>query len=76
MIELPLVLIAGMLGSSHCLGMCGPFALDNWRKFANLGPQPAPPTGIYDRSRLYLTQCLARSPVFAAGGLWTRFPVW
>jgi sulfite exporter TauE/SafE len=27
MIELPLVLIAGTLGSSHCLGMCGPFAL-------------------------------------------------
>jgi len=27
MIELPLVLIAGILGSSHCLGMCGPFAL-------------------------------------------------
>lgn len=27
MIELPLVLVAGLLGSSHCLGMCGPFAL-------------------------------------------------
>lgn len=27
MMELPLVLIAGVLGSSHCLGMCGPFAL-------------------------------------------------
>lgn len=27
MIELPLVLIGGLLGSSHCLGMCGPFAL-------------------------------------------------
>jgi sulfite exporter TauE/SafE len=27
MIELPLVLIAGLLGSSHCIGMCGPFAL-------------------------------------------------
>ena len=27
MIELPLLLMAGLLGSSHCLGMCGPFAL-------------------------------------------------
>lgn len=27
MIELPLVLIGGVLGSSHCIGMCGGFAL-------------------------------------------------
>ena len=27
MIELSLALTAGVLGSSHCLGMCGPFAL-------------------------------------------------
>lgn len=27
MIELPLILVAGILGSSHCIGMCGPFAL-------------------------------------------------
>ncbi|MFC1758019.1 sulfite exporter TauE/SafE family protein [Planctomycetota bacterium] len=27
MIELPLVFVAGFLGSSHCIGMCGPFAL-------------------------------------------------
>jgi sulfite exporter TauE/SafE len=27
MIELPLIWIAGLLGSSHCLGMCGGFAL-------------------------------------------------
>ena len=27
MIELPLVFVAGLLGSSHCIGMCGPFAL-------------------------------------------------
>ncbi len=25
--ELPLVLVAGLLGSAHCIGMCGPFAL-------------------------------------------------
>jgi len=27
MLELPLVLIGGLLGSAHCLGMCGGFAL-------------------------------------------------
>lgn len=27
MIELPLTFLAGLLGSSHCIGMCGPFAL-------------------------------------------------
>lgn len=27
MVEFPLVLAAGLLGSSHCVGMCGPFAL-------------------------------------------------
>lgn len=27
MIELPLIFVAGFLGSSHCVGMCGPLAL-------------------------------------------------
>ena len=27
MIELPMVFVAGLLGTAHCLGMCGPFAL-------------------------------------------------
>ncbi len=27
MLELPLILLAGLLGSGHCLGMCGPFVL-------------------------------------------------
>lgn len=27
MLELPLVFIAGLLGSAHCIGMCGPFAV-------------------------------------------------
>jgi sulfite exporter TauE/SafE len=27
MIELPLVFLGGLLGSAHCIGMCGPFAL-------------------------------------------------
>ena len=38
MIELPLIFISGLLGSSHCIGMCGPFAAilggaaSNWRQ--------------------------------------------
>lgn len=27
MIELPLIFVSGLLGSSHCVGMCGPFAV-------------------------------------------------
>lgn len=27
MIELPLIFVAGILGTAHCLGMCGPFAV-------------------------------------------------
>src|SRR3954470_12582182 len=27
MIELPLIFVAGILGTAHCLGMCGPMAL-------------------------------------------------
>lgn len=27
MIELPLILVGGLLGSAHCLGMCGPLAI-------------------------------------------------
>ncbi|HXY35153.1 MAG TPA: sulfite exporter TauE/SafE family protein, partial [Planctomycetaceae bacterium] len=27
MTDLPLIALGGLLGSSHCLGMCGPFAL-------------------------------------------------
>ena len=27
MIELPLVFLGGLLGSAHCVGMCGGFAL-------------------------------------------------
>jgi uncharacterized protein len=49
MIELPLVFVAGILGTAHCLGMCGPFALaigagaTGWR--GALGRQMAYTTG-------------------------------
>ena len=56
MIELPLVLIAGILGSSHCIGMCGPLALtvgsgaSSWR--ANLVRQ-----SVYTLGRIF-TYCV------------------
>lgn len=49
MIELPLVFLGGMLGSSHCVGMCGGFAVmigvahRDWRR--NLGAQLAYSSG-------------------------------
>ena len=27
MVELPLIFVTGLLGSAHCIGMCGPFAI-------------------------------------------------
>src|SRR5687767_13839592 len=45
LLELPLIFVAGMLGSSHCVGMCGPFAVaisrdaKGWKN--NLGRQIA-----------------------------------
>ena len=55
MIELPLVFVSGILGSSHCVGMCGPFALligaaaSDWR--ANIWRQV-----IYGVGRIF-TYC-------------------
>lgn len=52
MTALPLVFIAGILGSSHCIGMCGPFALTigsgagNWK--TNFGRQ-----AIYSVGRIF-----------------------
>jgi len=37
MIDLPLVFAAGLLGSAHCLGMCGAFALSVGSSAAGLG---------------------------------------
>ena len=58
MIELPLIFVGGVLGSSHCIGMCGPFALSvgaaarGWRN--NLARQTA-----YSAGRIF---------TYAAGG--------
>lgn len=67
MIELPLVFLAGILGSSHCVGMCGGFAVmigithRDWRR--NLGAQLA-----YSAGRI-VTYCVLGA---AAGQLGMR----
>lgn len=52
MIDYPLILLGGLLGSSHCVGMCGPFAISigagttDWR--TNLRRQ-----GLYSAGRIF-----------------------
>lgn len=56
MIELPLVFLGGLLGSSHCLGMCGGFALwvgvGSKSYLANLGRQL-----LYSAGRIFTYAC-------------------
>lgn len=66
MIEWPLLIVAGLLGSAHCLGMCGPFALaigtaaPAWR--ANLWRQ-----GCYSAGRIFTYAVLGAGAAY--GGL-------
>ncbi len=67
MIELPLVFLGGILGSSHCLGMCGPLALmlgsNRDRVVRNVGRQL-----IYSLGRLTTYSIMGAAAGFA--GLW------
>jgi hypothetical protein len=79
LIELPFVLISGMLGSAHCLGMCGPFALaigagaPNWRR--NLLRQTC-----YTAGRVFTYAFLGACAGYAGAALgesaagWVRVP--
>lgn len=74
MLELPLIFVAGVLGSSHCIGMCGPFALAlgggeiSWLR--NLGRQ-----SIYTLGRTFTYAVLGAFAGF--GGLrLTRVAPW
>lgn len=58
MIEWPLILLAGLLGSSHCVGMCGPFALA-------LGTRAPSPTSNLLRQLVYSS---GRITTYAFGG--------
>lgn len=75
MIEWPLLVVAGMLGSAHCLGMCGPFALaigsaaPAWR--ANLRRQ-----GCYSAGRIFTYTVLGAVVAFGGGRLAAALPGW
>ncbi|REK10255.1 MAG: sulfite exporter TauE/SafE family protein [Planctomycetota bacterium] len=66
MIELPLIFVGGLLGSAHCVGMCGGFALligaPTRRLSANLARQV-----IYSLGRIFTYGCFGAAVGF--GGL-------
>ncbi|QDT74744.1 sulfite exporter TauE/SafE family protein [Lacipirellula limnantheis] len=68
MIDLPLVLIGGLLGSAHCVGMCGPLALmvgaGAGRLTANVGRQ-----AIYSCGRICTYGCFGAAAAFASAWL-------
>lgn len=74
MIELPLVFMAGILGTAHCLGMCGPLALaiggvaPSWNRA--LARQTA-----YTSGRLFSYAVLGASAGFCGARLTNAMPV-
>jgi len=75
MIELPLVFMSGLLGSGHCLGMCGPFALAigaagrDWRQ--NLARQVG-----YTAGRVFTYAFLGMAAAFGSATLGQRAADW
>jgi sulfite exporter TauE/SafE len=73
MIELPLIFIAGILGTAHCLGMCGPFALmigGGSRTWSSaLGRQAA-----YTAGRVFTYAVLGATAGYCGARLATLFP--
>jgi sulfite exporter TauE/SafE len=73
MIELPLIFVAGLFGSAHCIGMCGPIALalcggtHNWR--ANLARQ-----ALYTLGRIATYTALGAIAAYGGWRLATIFP--
>ncbi len=54
MIELPLVFLGGLLGSAHCIGMCGGFAVSIGIGSSGVRLEHPPATHLYSRAHLYL----------------------
>lgn len=75
MIELPLVFGAGLLGSAHCFGMCGPFALALGTAApsarANLWRQI-----VYSSGRIFTYTVLGAAAAFFGGWLSQKLPGW
>lgn len=74
MIELPFVFVAGILGTAHCLGMCGPFVLTiggsspGW--WTALGRQLS-----YSAGRIFTYSILGAAAGFCGERLSTLFPL-
>ena len=75
MIEWPLLVVAGLLGSAHCLGMCGPFAVTlgtaaaGWR--ANLLRQ-----ACYSAGRIFTYAVLGAAAAFCGLRLAVALAAW
>lgn len=73
--EWPMLVVSGMLGAAHCLGMCGPFALvigataTNWP--TNLKRQLS-----YSAGRVFTYAVLGAMAGFVASRLAGSLPVW
>lgn len=73
--ELPFVFVSGLLGSAHCLGMCGPFALaigsrdHTWQ--ANFGRQ-----SCYTVGRVFTYSFLGACAGWGGASLTRQSPVW
>jgi uncharacterized protein len=75
MIELPLVFLGGLLGSAHCIGMCGGFAVSiglGSRGFtANLRRQL-----VYSAGRIFTYSCFGVAAGYAGFWIAARSNVW
>jgi sulfite exporter TauE/SafE len=75
MIEWPLLVLSGLLGSAHCLGMCGPFAVavgstaPGWR--ANLWRQ-----ACYSAGRIFTYAALGAAAAFLGLRLAVTLAAW
>lgn len=73
--EWPMLVVSGMVGAAHCLGMCGPFALAigaaaaDWR--SNLRRQFA-----YSLGRMFTYAVLGATAGFVAARLAGSLPAW
>ena len=75
MIEWPLLLGSGLLGSAHCLGMCGPFAL----ALGAAAPSPRANLwrqGWYSLGRIFTYAVLGSGAAFLGGWLTEKLPGW
>ncbi len=75
MIEWPLVFGAGLLGTAHCMGMCGPFAL------ALGAAAPSPRANLWRQSwyslgRIFTYSVLGAAAAFFGNWLAQKLPGW